>query len=64
MPRIPTHTIDSALPRRLRGWTVWCGAWELLNIHAGMARSPVVLATYKVCSVMTSETDARMEAMA
>ena len=47
MPRIPTHTLDDA-PEQTRPTleTLSKRMGKLLNIHGGMAHSPVVLATY------------------
>ena len=51
MPRIPIHTIDSA-PEESRGTLAAISKrmGKTLNIHAGMAHSPVVLATYAAMS--------------
>lgn len=47
MPRIPAHTLDSA-PEQTRDslQQLQKKMGKLLNIHAGMAHSPVVLAAY------------------
>lgn len=47
MPRIPAHTLDSA-PEQTRDQLqrLQKKMGKLLNIHAGMAHSPVVLAAY------------------
>ena len=47
MPRIPAHTLDDA-PEQTRPTleTLSKRMGKLLNIHGGMAHSPVVLATY------------------
>ncbi len=47
MPRIPAHTIDSA-PEASRATLAKIGKsmGKVLNIHAGMAHSPVVLHAY------------------
>ncbi|GAA2502703.1 carboxymuconolactone decarboxylase family protein [Terrabacter carboxydivorans] len=51
MPRIPAHTIDSA-PEGSRATLAEISKrmGKTLNIHAGMAHSPVVLATYAAMS--------------
>ncbi len=47
MPRVPAHTLDDA-PEQTRPTLESLSErmGKLLNIHAGMAHSPVVLATY------------------
>jgi AhpD family alkylhydroperoxidase len=47
MPRVPAHTLDDA-PEQTRPTleTLSKRMGKLLNIHGGMAHSPVVLATY------------------
>jgi AhpD family alkylhydroperoxidase len=51
MPRIPAHTLDTA-PDASRQTLSALGKrmGKILNIHAGMAHSPVVLATYAAMS--------------
>jgi AhpD family alkylhydroperoxidase len=51
MPRIPAHTVDSA-PEASRATLQHLGKrmGKVLNIHAGMAHSPVVLAAYAAMS--------------
>ena len=48
MPRIPAHTLDDA-PEQSRDTLAGLAqkVGKLLNIHAGMAHAPVVLAAYK-----------------
>jgi AhpD family alkylhydroperoxidase len=47
MPRIPAHTLDSAPVETRQGLEqLQQKMGKLLNIHAGMAHSPVVLAAY------------------
>lgn len=56
MPRIPTHTIESA-PEESRATLAAISKrmGKTLNIHAGMAHSPVVLATYAAMSSAVRE---------
>ena len=56
MPRIPAHTIDSA-PQESRDTLAAISKrmGKTLNIHAGMAHSPVVLATYAAMSSAVRE---------
>lgn len=56
MPRIPAHTVESAPEAsKAHARTLEKKMGKLLNIHAGMAHSPAVIAAYSGISAAVSE---------